>query len=70
MGKIEGCQNSRRHVAPFYTVQTVAREVGPGTRKLGHSRAEERKTVGIFCADCLLHARIILEGKHLIPTGD
>lgn len=64
-----GCENSKKHVAPFFTVTTSAREVGAGTRIPGRPRIESREVVTRLCSDCLLAARIVVDGKTLLK-GD
>lgn len=71
MTKTICCQYSPKHPQPFFSVQVVTREVGPGTRTHTHPRMVVSRMVGTFCSDCLLTARIILEGKTLLtPEGD
>jgi hypothetical protein len=63
-----GCQNSEKHVGPFFTITTEATEFGEGTRIPGKKRIRARQVVAHFCADCLLSARIVLDGKALLPN--
>jgi hypothetical protein len=46
------------HVAPFYTVQVVAIENGPGSRKAGHQRIVRRVRIRRLCLSCLATYRI------------
>ena|ERR1700682_1191674 len=63
-----GCQNSENHVGPFFTITAEATEYGEGTRIPGKKRIRARQVAAHLCADCLLSARIVLDGKTLLPN--
>ncbi len=60
------CDNSQKHVGPFFTITIVAHEVGKATRSAGRKRIQARRVVGRLCADCVLKSRFQIDGSKVL----
>jgi hypothetical protein len=84
--KVYGCDASKSHGGPFYSINIIAYEVGLGVFPKGKKRKLHRIRVGRICKQCLQGSRLdfrsgervflMISGSHLFlpkatdPAGD